>query len=349
MNNTGYRHTFTTLVVLLATLWLASCAGQTTPIPPTLPANTPTSVVTVAATWTRTTMPEQTAVPETQTPTAVETHTPTAVETHTPTPAVAAAAWVNGQPILLPEYEAQVEQAISVLGQQQSFDPNTVEGKAALLQLRRQILDALIDQALIEQAAAREGISISGAQAEEEMARLVGENVTQFEDWLQANSLTREAFMAQLQRQLLSAAFQEHMASSLPSAVEQVHARHILVMSEAKAMDILLKLRSGESFATLAKQYSQDQASSDLGGDLGFFPRNVMPLEIEAVAFALAPGQVSGIVKTDFGYHIIEVVEKAPSREVPEEMLATWRQNNFLQWLEAQRSVAKIEYVIPME
>ncbi len=282
-------------------------------------------------------MPEQTAAPETQ--------TPTTVKTHTPTPAVAAAAWVNGQPILLSEYKAQVDQAVSVLGQQQSFDPNTAEGNAALLQLRRQILDALIDQALIEQAAVREGISISGAQAEEEMARLVGENVTQFEDWLQANGLTHETFKVQLQRQLLSAAFQEHRASSLPSAVEQVHARHILVMSEAKAMDVLLKLRSGESFATLAKQYSQDQASSNLGGDLGFFPRNVMPVEIEAVAFALAPGQVSGIVKTDFGYHIIEVVDKDPSREVPEEMLATWRQNNFLQWLEAHRSVAKIEYV----
>jgi len=349
MNNTSYRHTFTILVVLLATLLLASCAGQTTPIPPTQPANTPTSVVTIAATWTWTPMPEQTAAPETQTPTTVEAHTPTAVETHTPTPAVAAAAWVNGQPILLSEYETQVDQAVSVLGQQQSFDPNTAEGNAALLQLRRQILDALTDQALIEQAAVREGISISEVQAEEEMARLVGENVTQFEDWLQANGLTRETFKVQLQRQLLSAAFQEHMAGSLPSAVEQVHARHILVMSEAKAMDILLMLRSGDSFATLAKQYSQDQASSNLGGDLGFFPRNVLPVEIEAVAFALAPGQISGIVKTDFGYHIIEVLDKDPSREVPEEMLATWRQNNFLQWLEAQRSVAKIEYIIPME
>jgi len=341
MNNTSYHHTFTILVVLLATLLLASCTGQTTRVVPTLPANTPTSVVTVAVTSTWTPTPEQTAAPE--------THTPTTVEAHTPTPAVAAAAWVNGQPILLSEYQTQVDQAVSVLGQQQSFDPNTAEGNAALLQLRRQILDALIDQALIEQAAVREGISISGAQAEEEMARLVGENVTQLEDWLQANGLTRETFKVQLQRQLLSAAFQEHMASSLPSAVEQVHARHILVMSEAEAMDLLLKLRSGESFATLAKQYSQDQASSDLGGDLGFFPRNVMPVEIEAVAFALAPGQVSGIVKTDFGYHIIDVVEKDPSREVPEEMLATWRQHNFLQWLEAQRSVAKIEYIILTE
>jgi parvulin-like peptidyl-prolyl isomerase len=256
---------------------------------------------------------------------------------------------VNGQAIAAQEYEDQVSQAVAVLSPQQNLDPNTEEGQAALLQLRRQILDALIEQALIEQAAIGEGISVSEQQVEEEMARLIGENVTQFEEWLQANGLSRETFKVQLQRQLLSAAFQEHLVGSLALAVEQVHARHILVMSEAEAMDILLRLRSGESFATLARQYSQDKATSELGGDLGFFPRNVMPAEIEAVAFALAPGQISGIVQTDFGYHIVEVVEKDAARDVPEEMLATWRQNLFLQWLDAQRSVAKIEYLVPVE
>jgi parvulin-like peptidyl-prolyl isomerase len=114
-------------------------------------------------------------------------------------------------------------------------------------------------------------------------------------------------------------------------------------------MDLLVKLRAGQGFATLAKQYSQDKGSSDIGGDLGFFPRSVMPIEIEAVAFALSPGQTSGVVKTDFGYHIVEVVEKDPARQVPDEMLPTWRQNTFLRWLEAERLAAQIEYLIPME
>jgi parvulin-like peptidyl-prolyl isomerase len=267
----------------------------------------------------------------------------------TPTDVVAAAALVNGQAIPVQEHEDQVSQAVAVLSESQNLDPQTEEGQAALLQLRRQILESLIEQALIEQAATREGISVSEQQVEEEMARLIGDNISQFEEWLTANGLSRETFKVQLQRQLLSAAFQEHLVGSLPLAVEQVHARHILVMSEAEAMDMLLRLRSGENFGTLAKQYSQDKASSDLGGDLGFFPRNVMPSELEAVAFALAPGQISGIVQTDFGYHIVEVVEKDPAREVPEEMLATWRQNHFLQWLDAQRSVAKVEYLISIE
>lgn len=294
-------------------------------------------------------MPSQQPTAPVENPTAtLEAPAPTA-QISTPTLAVAAAALVNGQPILLEEYEAQVALALDALSQQQSFDPNTEEGRAAIFQLRLQILDSMIDQALIEQTAARNGISVSEEYVEAEMARLIGEDVARFEEWLKANGLTRDSFKAQLQQQLLGAAFQEYMVGSTPPAVEQVHARHILLMSEAEALDILLKLRSGQSFAALAKQYSQDKGSSDIGGDLGFFPRSVMPIEIEAVAFALSPGQISGIVKTDFGYHIIEVVEKDPARQVPDEMLPTWRQNTFLRWLEAERLAAQIDYLIPME
>jgi parvulin-like peptidyl-prolyl isomerase len=207
----------------------------------------------------------------------------------------------------------------------------------------------MIDQILIEQAAALEGVVVPMERVDTEMARLIGDDAVKFDEWLKANDLTRESFRAQLQRQLLSAAFQEHIVGSLPPEVEQVHARHILVASEAEALDILIKLRAGEGFAALAKEYSQDRASKDEGGDLGFFPRGVMPAEIELVAFALNPGQVSGIVKSDFGYHVIEVVEKDPKRTVAEEMLAVWRQNKFMEWLDGQRATAKIEYLIPIQ
>jgi len=332
------------LVVLLtlALLPAVSC-GKPQPAPtvalPTAVATalpTPTSASATAVVPTA--LPQQTAVP-----------TSPPVAANTPPLQANAAALVNNQPVPLQEYEAQVALAVDALSQEQNLDPQTAEGKAALLQLSRQILDSMIDQVLIEQAAAREGVVVPMEKVENEMARLIGDDAIQFDEWLKANDMTRESFKAQLQRQLLSAAFQEYIVGAAAPEVEQVHARHILVESEAEAMDILIKLRAGQSFATLASEYSQDRASKDQGGDLGFFPRGIMPAEIELVAFALNPGQVSGVVISDFGYHIIEVVEKDPKRKVAEEMLTAWRQNAFMAWLDAERAKAKIEYLVPLQ
>jgi peptidyl-prolyl cis-trans isomerase C len=266
-----------------------------------------------------------------------------------PTPTVEAAAVVNGQPIPLAEYEAEVAQAMAVIGQQQTLDPSTIEGQVALQQLRRQILDAMIDQVIIEQVAAEQGIVITRTQVEDAMATLVGESLEQFENWLTANNLTRDTFQAQLTRQLLSAAVQEHVLGAGSPVVAQVRARHVLVATENEAIGLLLRLQSGESLADLAQTYSLDDSSSKRAGDLGFFPRGVMPPALEAAAFALEAGQISGVIKTDFGFHIVQVVEKEAAREVPEEMLATWRQNTFTNWLQAHRAVAKITYLIPLQ
>ena len=288
------------------------------------------------------------------TPTREMASSPTLEQTaplllNTPTISVSAAAVVNGQLIPLLEYETQVALALDYLSQQQNFDTDTEEGKASLVQLRRQVLNWVIDQALIEQAADREGIHVSQEELEAEIARLTGDDLAKFEEWLQANGLTHDSFRSQLHRELIGAALQERLVGSLPSTVEQVHARHILVMSEAEAMEVLIKLRSGESFATLAQQYSRDMGSRDIGGDLGFFPRGVMLPEIEATAFALQPGQKSGVLKTVFGYHVIEVVQRDPAREVPEEMLAAYRKRTFLKWLDSERAAATIRYLTLVE
>lgn len=100
---------------------------------------------------------------------------------------------------------------------------------------------------------------------------------------------------------------------------EQVRARHILVrsMDEAteaaarrKAQEILRQIRSGADFAEMARLHSDDTSASQ-GGDLGFFGRGEMVTEFEEVAFSLPPGQVSEVVKTPFGFHIIQVLEKS--------------------------------------
>jgi peptidyl-prolyl cis-trans isomerase D len=107
---------------------------------------------------------------------------------------------------------------------------------------------------------------------------------------------------------------------------EQVHARHILLKTEgksdaekkaikAKAEDLLKQLKNGADFAELAKKNSEDSAES--GGDLGWFTRGRMVPEFEDAAFSLKPNQLSGIVTSQYGYHIIQVLEKKPARVKP--------------------------------
>jgi peptidyl-prolyl cis-trans isomerase D len=99
---------------------------------------------------------------------------------------------------------------------------------------------------------------------------------------------------------------------------ETVNASHILFSVDdpskdsevrAEAEEILQRARAGEDFAELATQYSDDTASAQMGGSLGSFPRGRMVREFENVAFSLEPGQISDLVQTEYGYHIIKVIQ----------------------------------------
>jgi peptidyl-prolyl cis-trans isomerase D len=105
---------------------------------------------------------------------------------------------------------------------------------------------------------------------------------------------------------------------------EQVRARHILIKAgvgakpeekedaRKKAEDVLAKVEKGTPFEELAKKFSEDKASAQEGGDLGLFPRGQMVQPFEEAAFGLEPGEVSEVVETRFGFHIIRVEEKIP-------------------------------------
>jgi peptidyl-prolyl cis-trans isomerase D len=108
---------------------------------------------------------------------------------------------------------------------------------------------------------------------------------------------------------------------------ERVHARHILLKTDgksdaekkvlmAKAEDLLKQLKNGADFADAAKKNSQD-STAEQGGDLGWFVRNQMVPEFDTVAFTLKPKELSGVVTSQFGYHIIQVLEKEPAKLKP--------------------------------
>lgn len=105
------------------------------------------------------------------------------------------------------------------------------------------------------------------------------------------------------------------------STPERAQASHILLKTEGKddaavkkqAEDILAKVKAGADFAALAKQHSEDEGSAERGGDLGAFERGAMVKEFDEAAFSLQPEEVSGLVKTQYGYHIIKGGEKIPA------------------------------------
>jgi peptidyl-prolyl cis-trans isomerase C len=102
--------------------------------------------------------------------------------------------------------------------------------------------------------------------------------------------------------------------------LEQRKAKHILVKSKAQANEISKKLKKGGNFSTLAKKYSIDEATAKNGGDIGWFTTGRLVPEFEKVAFTLKKGQLSGPVKTQFGYHIIllEDVNVRPNLKLEE-------------------------------
>jgi len=91
--------------------------------------------------------------------------------------------------------------------------------------------------------------------------------------------------------------------------VKQVHAAHILVKNEDKAKELLTKINAGDSFSELAKKFS-DCPSGKKGGDLGWFGRGQMAKEFENAAFQGEKRKTIGPVKTQFGWHLIRILEQ---------------------------------------
>ncbi len=114
--------------------------------------------------------------------------------------------------------------------------------------------------------------------------------------------------------------YKEHSESF--KTPEMIRARHILIKTDpsatdeekkkikARAEEILEKLKKGEDFAKLASEVSEDPGTKAKGGDLDFFPKGTMIPAFEEAAFSLKPGEMSGLVETEYGYHIIKLEEK---------------------------------------
>jgi parvulin-like peptidyl-prolyl isomerase len=276
-------------------------------------------------------------------PTTAPTIAPTSLPLPTPTPQLAAL--VNGQPILLEEYEqelARYELAQAELGIDPGENGNDYDDH---------VLDALIDRELIRQAAVVQGITISPDTIDLKMNEL-RESANEhgnFDDWLMANLWTEEEFQNALEAELIVEKMVAAITTDVPTAMEQVHVRYIQIDNSDLAQSLLGQLHEDGDFADLAQRYSLDQATAPYGGDLGFFARgSLLVPEIETVAFSLKPDEVSDVISVtdpDSGlitYYIVKLIDRDPSRMLGADLRYRLLQDAFGSWLEEQEMGATI-------
>jgi len=248
---------------------------------------------------------------------------------------------VNGEAISKSDFEDAIRTA-----EQQAGTPVPPDQRDRVY---RQILDQMIGYKLLTQESKARKVNIPDADVEARIISLKQQFPTEdaFKQALAQRHMTVEQIKADARQNLaISKLVDDEIAPKVAvkaedvqsfyqqnpqnfTESEKVHASHILISApktadaatrdkaRAKAETILKDVQSGKDFATLAKQNSEDPGSAANGGDLGFFQQGQMVPQFNEVAFSLKPGAVSKVVETDFGYHIIKVIEKQPGRTVP--------------------------------
>lgn len=245
--------------------------------------------------------------------------------------------------------------------------------KAVISQNGQNVLDWLIESKLIFQEAKREGISISEKEIEDRLSQIKESFGSQekFLSVLSLYGLTEESLKEQLIPRMLAEKIimkdktisdkdlAEYFAKNKSSfdEKEQVKIRHILLKTLEEAQQVEEELKKGADFGEIAKERSIDTTTKDQGGDMGWVGRGSLDSALEKVVFSLNKGDRSSIVKTSFGYEIVEVLDKKPARSVSfEEVKDKVRrayiedmvQQNYSSWLQGLKAVANIEYYVDL-
>ena len=277
-----------------------------------------------------------------QKPTAVPSRPVTATVTLTALPpsptAVPIAAVVNGTPIPLSEFqaeEARARAAATTLGTEIAPNPS---------QIAKAVLADMVDTALLAQAAYANGYKPPNDEELWKQAASEAGGEQALQDFMRKNGYTRQTFLQALREQRAAAWMARRIAAQVPHSAEQVHVRQILVYNQKDAEAVLARLKHGENFTKLAWQYDPYT-----GGDLGWAPRGyLLQPAVEKAAFSLKVGDVSGIIKTPLGYHVIKVEDRAV-RPLDPLALQVLQHKALEDWLRRQRANASIRiFVTPM-
>lgn len=280
---------------------------------------------------------------------------------------VKAAAVVNGEAITESDFESYVayqKKVAEVTGYiaPEMWSQEIKDGKTYEEALKESVLEEMIKNVLIIQDAKKMNVSLSEEEVNLEIDNLKGSEdaKAEFDEQLEKLGIDETYLKDKIlsPNLLINRYFEETVQVSDEEAQKyyeefnltfnRVRARHILVDSEDKARAIKQKLDEGGNFEELAKEYSTCP-SKENGGDLGYFTMGQMDPSFEAAAFDLEIGEISDIVQSQFGYHIIKLEDKATTFEAnKQEVISKIRSNSITEKLTELREKAKIEYKLEL-
>ena len=210
------------------------------------------------------------------------------------------------------------------------------EGTTQYGQLKASIVTYLVQNELIKQKAADMGVTVTQKQLDDRITQVTQQvgGQKKLDALLKKQGVTMDQLTTQLEAQMLQDAVRTKVGENAKVTPEQikayyndpknkqqfvvpdsVDARHVLVATKAEALKVQKLLAADPSdanWAKVAKKYSIDPGSKDKGGSLGSFPEGRMVPEFDKVAFSIMPGTISVPVKSQFGWHVIEVTKKTP-------------------------------------
>ncbi len=247
-----------------------------------------------------------------------------------PTPGAGEAplASVDGQAISREEFERELTQEIN-------SGAGIAGAPVDLKSLKRAVLDGMINRLLLLQAAREANISVASDDVDREVLRLRAEyagdrfNEVMAEGQLSLSDLkSKTAALLTIQKlfreqvysriavteEEIAAYYEQHSADF--QQPDEVRAAQIVVRTAEEARSIEQQIRAGKDFGEMARMYSLSPDAKS-GGDLGFFPRGQMPRQFDQVVFRLKVKQVSGVVRTDYGFHLFKVLARRAARQKP--------------------------------
>lgn len=271
--------------------------------------------------------------PQESVPPLVTIDVPTAMPVE-PTPTLEPMAiMVNGEGISVIEFEQELRR----------YEAGSAEAGVPVAggeEGRTIVQNELINQILLKQGATESGFSLSAEELQariDELAQKTGGSES-FSQWMETNYYTAEVFKTAYERAIYSTWMRDQITSIVADTAEQVHIRQIRVNDEGEARGILATLQSGSDFATLADLY--DPLT---GGELGWLPRGYLTQpEIEEAAFSLDPGSFSQVIKTEIGYHIIQVIERDAEHKLAPDAFQHMKQQAIINWLNEKRAGSEI-------